>query len=194
MIMFSFFAIFSVPQVSSGLSWNKKLIPRAIITGLGINAVIIIAIVVMTLGVSDRVDEIAIISLGRSLGSWANITGSIFILVAMLTSYWSVSFTLSTVVEERIHTGTRISWLLATLPGLVIVVFTTADFLDFISLAGGAIALLVALMIVPLYNSAKKNGSIQQPAWSLRFMGKPLFQLIVVVGFLAMAAGSVIPA
>jgi len=193
MIMFSFFAIFSVPQVSSGLSWNKKLIPRAILTGIGINAVIIIAIVIMTLGVSDSVEKIAIISLGRSLGSWAHITGSVFILVAMLTSYWSVSFALSTVVEERLHTGTRISWLLATIPGLLIVVLTTADFLDFISLAGGAIALLVALMIVPLYNSARKNGSAIQPEWSLGRMGKPFFQLVVVLGFLAMAAGSVIP-
>ena len=192
MLMFSFFAIFSVPQVSAGLSWNRKLIPRAILTGIGINAVIIIAIVVMTLGVSTEVDRIAMISLGRALGPWANIGGSLFILIAMLTSYWSVSFALLTVVEERLRCGARLSWLAATLPGLLIVLLTSADFLDFISLAGGAIALLVALMIVPLYNSARRNGPVLKPEWHLGPFGKAGFQALVAAGFLAMAAGSLI--
>jgi len=193
MIMFSFFAIFSVPQIAEGLDWNKKLIPRAITLGIGINAFVIFSIVIMTTGVSDTIDEIAIITLGKSLGGWASLFGSVFVIFAMLTSYWSVSYALAIVVEERLKTGSKLSWLIATLPGLLLVMVTTKGFLGFMEMAGGAIALIVAFMVVPLFNVARKKGRITNPEWELGFLGRVPFQILVVAGFILMAIGSVIP-
>lgn len=193
MIMFSFFAIFSVPQISQGLDWNKKLIPRAITLGVFINALVIIALVVMTLGVSQTVDEVAIISLGQALGGWANIVGSVFVLFAMLTSYWSVSFALAVVVEERLKTSQRVSWLIATLPSLVLILVSSQGFLGYMTMASGSIALLVAFMIVPLLNASRRHGAVAEPVWHLGVFGSRVFQLVVIVGFIAMAVGAIKP-
>jgi amino acid permease len=193
MIMFSFFAIFSVPQIAQGLSWNKKLIPKAITLGVVINALVTLSIVVLTLGVSTTVDEVAVISLGKALGGWANIVGSVFVLFAMLTSYWSVSFALAVVVAERVKTSQRVSWLTATLPSFVLVLLSTQGFLDYMTMASGAIALLLAFMVVPLLNSSQRNGAVTNPEWHLGVFGSRIFQLIVIVGFIAMAVGAMKP-
>lgn len=193
MIMFSFFAIFSVPQIDQGLSWNKKLIPKAITLGVVINALVTLSIVVLTLGVSTTVDEVAVISLGKALGGWANIVGSVFVLFAMLTSYWSVSFALAVVVEERVKISQRISWLTATLPSFVLVLLSTQGFLDYMTMASGAIALLMAFMVVPLLNSSQRNGAVTDPEWHLGVFGSRVFQLIVILGFIAMAVGAIKP-
>jgi len=193
MIMFSFFAIFSVPQVAEGLDHNRKLIPRAITLGIAINAVVIFAIIIMTTGVSQAVDEVAIITLGASLGRWASITGSVFIIFAMLTSYWSVAYALATVVEERLKIAPRPSWLIATLPSLALVLVLSKSFLDFMELAGGAIALIVAFMVMPLYNAVRKSARVTNPDFKLTTLGTVAFQALVVIGYIAMAIGSVLP-
>ena len=193
MIMFSFFAIFSVPQVAAGLDHNKKLIPRAITLGIAVNALIIFSIVFMTTSVSTEVDEVAIITLGRALGPWASVTGSVFIVFAMLTSYWAVSYALATVIEERLKTSQRPSWLIATLPSFALVVLFSRGFLDYMEMASGAIALIVALMVIPLFNAARREGRVTDPDFRLAVLGTGAFQLLVVAGYLAMAIGSILP-
>jgi len=178
MSMFSFFALFSVPQVVQGLSWDKRLIPRAIALGMAINGVVTLILVLISLGVSREVTRIAIIGLGQALGSWANIIGSLFILLAMLTTYWSVSFALAVVVQERLGWGPRLSWLVATLPSFFIVIVRVSDFLGFMRMAGGAIAVLVAIMIVPLLNATRRHGPISNPAWTMGIWGAPIFQVL----------------
>jgi amino acid permease len=192
MSMFSFFALFSVPQVVQGLSWNKRLIPRAIATGMAINGIVTLILVLISIGVTKEVTRIAIIGLGQALGSWANGIGSLFILLAMLTSYWSVSFALAVAVQERLGWGHRVSWLMATLPSFIIVIAQVSDFLGFMRIAGGAIAVLVAIMIVPLLNATRRHGPVKNPEWSMGVWGKPAFQILVVLAFLLMAAGSLV--
>jgi amino acid permease len=143
--------------------------------------------------VSQAVDEVAIITLGASLGRWASITGSVFIIFAMLTSYWSVSYALATVVEERLKIAPRPSWLIATLPSLALVLVLSKSFLDFMELAGGAIALIVAFMVMPLYNAVRKSARVTNPDFKLTTLGTVAFQALVVIGYIAMAIGSVLP-
>jgi amino acid permease len=192
MVMFSFFAIFSVPQAAQGLSWHRPLLPRAIATGIGINALIILTLTATCIGVPGDVTRVAIIGLGQALGGWTALVGSAFILLAMLTSYWSVSFALSVVVQERLGWGPRLSWLAATLPTFLIVISGALDFLGFMRLAGGAIAVLIAVMVVPLVNGARKHGRVSDPEWVLGVWGRWPFQALVILGFLLMAAGSMV--
>jgi amino acid permease len=192
MSMFSFFALFSVPQVVQGLSWKKRLIPRAIAAGMAINGIVTLILVLISLGVTKEVTRIAIIGLGQSLGSWANGIGSLFILLAMLTTYWSVSFALAVVVQERLGWGQRLSWLTATLPSFLIVIARVSDFLGFMRMAGGAIAVLVAIMIVPLLNATRRRGPVKTPEWTMGIWGTPIFQVLVVLAFLLMAVGSLV--
>jgi amino acid permease len=192
MIMFSFTALFSVPQAAEGLHWNKKLLPWAIIVGMAINLALVAVISLMAMGVSQEVTRVAITGWGRALGSWALILGSLFILLAMLTSYWSISFALAVILKERLAWGDRLSWLVATLPTFLVVITGLTDFLGFMRIAGGAIALLVAILAVPVLRGARKYGDVRDPEWLMGFWGNTLFQIVVIIGFLIMAAGSIV--
>ena len=192
MMMFSFFALFSVPQVVKGLSWNKKLIPKAVAFGMALNCIIIFTIVMICMGASGTITRFAMNGLANSVGGWIKYFSSLFVLLAMLTTYWSVSFALAVVVQERLGWGQRISWLVATLPSFIIVIFKATDFLGFMQIAGGTIAILIVIMMVPLYNIVKKQGAVTEPEWQLGFFGKPIFQALVIIAFILMAAGSLV--
>lgn len=190
MIMFSLSALFSVPQVTEGLHWDKIKIPKAILLGLSMNVMIVAVVTIMATGVPGQVTKVAITGWGKALGNWAFVFGSLFILLAMLTSYWSISFALATILKERMKWGDRLSWLIATLPTFFIVVTGFLDFLGFMRLASGVIALLVAISVVPALRSVRKHGDIRNPEWKLAFFGNTFFQIMVVLAFLAMALGS----
>jgi len=192
MIMFSFTSLFSIPQAVEGLQWNPKLIPKSIILGLFINLCIVTAVTLSAMGVSGTVTRIAISGWSQALGNWAFILGSLFVLLAILTSYWSISFALAVIVKERLKWGDRSSWLLATIPSLAIAVTNVTDFMGFMRITGGAIALLIAILIIPLYHNTKKYGDVKNPQWKLKILGNWFFQTLVLSGFILMALGSLI--
>jgi len=97
------------------------------------------------------------------------------------------------VVEERLKIAPRPSWLIATLPSLALVLVLSKSFLDFMELAGGAIALIVAFMVMPLYNAVRKSARVTNPDFKLTTLGTVAFQALVVIGYIAMAIGSVLP-
>ena len=194
MIMFSFFALFSVPQVVEGLKADPHLIPRAILTGIGINGFIILVLTLLTLGLApglgQGVDEVAIITLGKALGNWAHVLGSLFIILAMLSSYWAISLALADIIQEQFKWQHLICWGLATLPGLAIVYLGTDSFLKLMELAGGAIGLVIGMGIVPVYRTVVKNNP--DSLANLDFISHPVCQAIIASGFLLMAAGALI--
>ncbi len=191
MLMFSFFAIFSVPQVVNGMQHNLDKVPGAIFIGIGTNAIIITSLVMLCLGTPGAVTKTAIVGLSDALGGWTATAGSIFILLAMLTSFWSVSFAMAVIVKERLGWGERPSWLIATLPALLVVLVNPATFLDYMRLAGGAIAVLIALLIVPLYIIVSKKTEAPKE-WSLPLLQSRLVQAAVVIGYILMAVGSMV--
>jgi len=192
MVMFSFSALFSVPQAVEGLSWNAKKVPAAVAAGMGVTGLVISLITVAAMGFSQEVTKVAIIGWGRAIGPWAFVFGGLFVLLAMLTSYWAISLALADILKQRLKWGERVSWLAATLPTFLIVILGVSDFLGFMRLAGGAIALLVAILVVPVLNGARRHGDVRNPEWSLRFFGTAFFQLLVILAFLVMAVGSMV--
>ena len=192
MIMFSFAAFFSIPQLVEGLHWNKPLVPKAIVLGISMNLVVVVVVTVFAAGISKEVTRVAITGWGKALGDWAFIFGSLFILLAMLTSYWSISFALAVILKERMNWGEKLSWFAATLPTLLIVITGISDFLGFMRLAGGAIALLVAIMVVPVLRASRKYGDVKDPEWKLGIFGNGVFQGLVIIAFLVMAVASML--
>ena len=187
--MFCFAAFFSVPQAVEGLSWNKKLIGRAVLLGIGINLVFIITVTFLTLSVSTEVTEVAIIGWAASIGSWAGILGSLIVFLAMLTSYWSISFALARIFEERLKWKQFICYLLATVPPLLFVMTGETSFMDFMRLAGGAIAIVVSLLVVPTFRNFRKNRPDVE-GWDMGIWGSGVFQAVVIIAYILMAVGS----
>ena len=193
MLMFSFSCFFSVPQAVEGLSHNRKLVPWAVVIGIGFNFIFALVITVMAVLVSKEVTEVAIIGWGEAIGLWALVLGSLFGLLAMLTSYWGVSYALAVIVQQRVGLGEKSSWLLATLPTLVIAISGLMNFLGFMRTAGGAIAIMVAIMIIPALRICRKEKSDEDPDFNLGIFGATIFQVLVIIAYLGVAVGSVTP-
>ncbi|MFA5064062.1 MAG: aromatic amino acid transport family protein [Dehalococcoidia bacterium] len=193
MVMFCLTCLFSVPQAAEGLSWNKKLVPGAVVLGITINLIFTLVISFMASLVSKPVTEVAIIGWGNAVGTWALILGSVFAFLGLLTSYWSIGYALAVVIVERLRWGYRLSWLAATVPGFLMAIFGLAGFLEYMRYAGGAMAVLMALLIPPaLLISRKENANIM-PAFSMGKWGNIFICVLVFIAYLLMAVGSLIP-
>lgn len=187
--MFAMSAFFSVPQAVEGLEGDKKKIHKAVFLGLFNTFLLILVISVCSLISSTEVTELAMVGWSAGIGLWAQVIGSIFTVLAMLTTYWSLSLALGGIVNDMLHTGSRISWLLATLPSLIVVLFDLAGFMDLMRTAGGLIAILIAVMVVPAYHNARRevpeNNIIKRSGLAL--------ELLIVLAYILMAVGSVVP-
>ena len=187
--MFAMSAFFSVPQAVEGLDGDTKKIRKAVFLGLLNNFILIIVISVCSLLSSTEITELAMVGWSAGIGLWAQLIGGLFTVLAMLTTYWSLSLALGGIVDDMLHTGTKISWLLATLPSLILVLFNVAGFLDLMRTAGGLIAIIIAVMVVPAYHNARRDVPENN---LLRRSGLPL-EIMIVMAYVLMAVGSVVP-
>jgi amino acid permease len=118
--------------------------------------------------------------------------GSLFILVALVTTYWSVSLALADIVRERTGARPCLAWLVATLPSLLILYLGVWGFLEWLSLAAGATAMVIALITVPMYVNARRYGAIADPGWTLGRWGGPAMLALALLSSLLMAVGAII--
>ena len=189
MAMFSFVAFFSVPQAVEGLDRDPARVRKAILLGLGLNLAFIVVIVFCTLGSSARITELGIIGWSEGIGLWAQVLGSAFTVLAMLTTYWSISLALSDIIEEQTKLHRRLCWLIATLPSLLLVLFDLGSFLEIMRTAGGLIAILMAVMVVPAFRRCRKaNGRLLLPD----ALASTPMQVVILAAFLLMAVGSAV--
>lgn len=194
MTMFCFSAPFAVPQAVEGLSWNKKLIPKAVLLGMGINLVFIATFIFFTLSVSAEVTEVATIGWTTAIGGWARIVGSIFMALAILTTYWSASYALVVIIKERTGWSERLSWLAATLPTLLLAMAGLGSFLELMRDAAGGVALCVVIMLIPAFRGSRRHkAALKIDSWNMGFWGSPVFQAIVIITYLLTAVGSFVP-
>ena len=192
MVMFAFACFFSIPQAVKGLQHNKKLVAKAVSLGLGINLLLVFVITLMTMLVSDKVTEMAIIGWGNAIGQWAILLGSCFVFLAILTSYWSTSYALAIVLEERLKWDYRICWLTATLPTLILAMAGLSGFLGFMRIAGGLLAVMISIMVIPAFLGSRKYGTIKAPEFKLNRLGHPVFQGLIILAYILVVVGSVV--
>ena len=189
-VMYSLNAAFAVPQAVKGVGRDPKQSVRAVVAGSAINAALIIIITIVAVAVSHPVTEVAVIGIGNATNSFVGVTGSLFVVVAMLTTYWSVSLALADIITERVHCDRRISWLAATAPTLILIVLSLFGFVQYLQIAGGIVALVVVYVTVPMYVRARREREMPEPGLSLKMLGSPAILLIFVVGMVLMAVGS----
>ncbi len=190
MVMYALWTFYSVPQVVKGLGHDSKVAIGAILWGLGINGVLTAAVALAALGLSSEVTEIAILGITARMGSWAGVLGALLIVFALVTSYWSSSLALADILRERIGISVKAAWLLATLPSLLILWVGVWQFLEWMRLAAGATAMVVALITIPMYQKARQTGRVSDPVWTLGRWGSPAMLALVLLALILMAVGS----
>ncbi|HWR10773.1 MAG TPA: aromatic amino acid transport family protein [Rectinemataceae bacterium] len=188
MSMFSFAAFFSVPQAVRGLSDRPRLIVPSVAMGLGINLLVILVVTALALAVPGEVTSVATIGWTRYLGPAAMVLGAIFVTLAMLSSYWSIAQALASILRERLGIGQFAAFLAATLPTLALSFF--GGFLGFMRTAGGGIAVLVAVLILPTY--AKYRRAREKPAILPGSLDVKGIEWIIAAAYLLMAVGSMV--
>lgn len=181
MIMFSFSAIFAVPQVVEYLGGVPDDVPdgpagkgerltdvrkkeeisdtgktearirKAIWLGLFINLVISVTVTVCTVITSVEVTDIAIVGWAESVGGTIRILGSVFIVFAMITSFWSIGLASADIVAGQTGLKRGLSFVTATVPALILTLTTGSSFTDYLKLVGGIVAMIISLMAVPSF-------------------------------------------
>lgn len=191
MVSFSLSAVMSTPQVVKGLNGDAKRIRAAIMTGLAVNAGLILFITITTLlGAGTNISEDgALVDLSASLGGWVSVVGYVFTLLALATSFWANTLNLRDIVSEQTGWSTRLSWLAASAPCLILAFMGLSSFVGFTRFAS-IIQVVTGLGIILAYNlSRKRTGS---SALLGRFGALP-FQILIACCSLLATVGAVLP-
>lgn len=189
-VSFSLSAVMSVPQVVKGTNGNRKKITGAIATGTGINAFFIIVITFMTLvGAGKAISKNgALVDLSAQLGGWVSIVGYIFSLLALSTSFWANTLNMRDIISEQTGWNNKLSWLLASLPCIILSLFGFTSFVGFARIAG-VIQVLTGIGIILAYNRSRKKALESQICG---IFGTLPFQILVILSSLAATIGSVL--
>jgi len=188
MVMFAFSAFFSVPQAVKGLDGDCAKVKKAVFLGLFNNFILMLLVCFCAIISSSEITELAMIGWCRGIGAWAEIAGSVFTILAMLTTYWSISLALADIVDEQLHLNRRLCWLIATVPSLLLTFMGLGGFMEFMRLAGGLIAIMIAIGVVPAYRKCLK-----EPGESMLKHGGTVMQLLIMLAYVLMAVGNVVP-
>ena len=190
MAMFSLSSLFAVPQAASGLRGSKGRLTVAVAMGLLINLAVMVTITLSSIISSNPVTEVAIVGWAAALGGPTRILGSLFITLAMLGTFWSISLQLADMTREYFRAGRFPAWLAATAPSFLLALIPASGFLGLMQIAGGATAVVVACMAVPAYRNA--ISSLDEGLLLGHFGKSRILCAFVIAMYLLMAAASLL--
>ena len=103
-----------------------------------------------------------------------------------------MSLALADILRERTGISARVAWVCATVPPLVLVWAGWWHYLQWLRVAAGATAVVVALITLPMYRRAQREGVVTTPEWTLGRWGHPVMQGFALLALVVMAVGSVV--
>lgn len=188
--MFALNAFFCIPQVADGLQGDKKKIKQSIALGMSFNMVIIIFVTIFAIlsSVGLNGQDVCTNAWAAGIGDWAKVVGAIFTILAMFSTYWSVSFALRDIIKNSLNIDIKLCWLIATLPSLCLSMIPMAHFTTFIDIASASIALLIGGFIIPSFHIARKQNNNQT---ILGKFGCLATEIVVGIAMLMMVGGSI---
>lgn len=157
LFMFAFSAIFSIVQVCNYIE-DRNAIKRVVRNGLLINMILTITFGIITILASKEITNIATIGLSNSLNyGFVKVVCSLFVIISMFTSYWSIGLAFVDVVKEYFKTNWRLSWIITTIPTIIIVLILPLSILEYVQLIAGGLSVMLGLLVVPAYRNAIKD-------------------------------------
>ena len=191
MVSFSLSAVMSTPQVVKGLDGDAKKIKLSIMTGLCITALLIFFVTLTTLlGAGKGISEDgAIVDLAKSFGGWVSIVGYLFTLLALATSFWANTLNLRDIIHEQTKWGQNISWLVSSLPCLILAFMNLSSFVG-LSRFASIIQVITGLGIIVAYGLSRKRVG---HSLILGKFGTLPFQILCALCSILATVGAVLP-
>ena len=153
------------------------------------NLIISVIVTVCTILTSAEVTKVAVVGWAKAVGGIIQILGSVFILLAMFTSYWSIGFATTKIISNQTKWSFVLSFALATVPALVITFVIPGGFMEYMKIAGGAVAVIISLMLIPTYLICTRDKEVTMLHRAER---SKITVLAVFLMYLVMAVGSFI--
>lgn len=186
--VFVFGAQFLVPELVRGNLTTPKRIPLLIIIGM-IGSLTITAIVpasVIALGGLESVTQVATLSWGKSLGSWAYYTANSFALLALLSSYWGLGGSLFSNIFDYFRLGDEkqkgkriLALAIVSIPPFILAYSGLGSFVNALYFAGTAGGVMMGIFPILLLRKARKYGD-QDPAFVCGWIAHPIIQIIII--------------
>lgn len=199
LVVFIYCAQYIVPEMARGLSHEPRLLPRAIITGMTATFTLIalVPLSVISLSGLDNVTEVATISWGEALGSWAFFMANGFALFAMLTSYWGIGGSFLTNIADRFslpvdtHKGARaLAVAVVAIPPFWLAYSGMVGFVDALYFAGVFSGVVLSIVPYLIVKGSRLSGN-RQPEWQCpAWMTHPVIYttIFLLYGFSAVYA------
>lgn len=188
MLMFSLTALFAVPELARGMHNDARRMKSAIFGGLSANLMVCLLICVSAIATSEEVTKMAAVGLHDALGPVVGVCAGLFVLLAMLTSFFVLAFSLTSIVSAQFHAKRWLCFAAATLPALLAAFIPSASFANMAKVAGDIISLLIFMLLIPAYRrSVQLTGcSAVTGCWGQNRM----LLACVIIGSLLMMIGA----
>ena len=135
---------------------------------------------------SDISENGALVDLSAHLGGWVSIIGYIFSLLALSTSFWANTLNLRDIVHEQTKWNVKVSWLVSSVPCLLIALVGVSSFVGFTRLAS-VVQVLTGVGIIISYNRSRRR---EKNAPICGVWGTLPFRILVVVSTLFATIGA----
>ncbi|PSJ79656.1 aromatic amino acid transport family protein [Neisseria iguanae] len=173
LVVFIYCAQYIVPEIARGLSHTPKQLPKAIMTGMFCTFMLIalVPLSVISLTGLDNISQVATISWGKALGSWAFFIANGFALFAMLTSYWGIGGSFLTNIADRfsipVDTNIKariVAVAMVSLPPFALAYSGMVGFVDALYFAGVFSGVVLSILPYLIVRGARRQGN-REPEW-----------------------------
>jgi len=167
-ILFAFLGVVSIPEMKEELKENRAYLKKAIIIGSLIPLIIYVIFAAVVVGVTGiNTTDGAILGLGNAIGYNMLVFGTLFGIIAMMSSFLILAFSLKEMFKHDYKIDKFSSWFLTCSVPLVIFLLGVKSFVRTIGVAGSVSGGLMGILIVLMYIKAKKLGS-RNPEYSIK--------------------------
>jgi len=168
-ILFSLSGVVAIPEVIEYLKKEKgKHYKKIIGIGTLLPHVLYVFFALAVIGlVGNNVSQDAITSLESFLGRDIVITGAIFGLVAVMTSFITLGVALMKILWYDYKLPKLISWLIVSIVPLLLFILGFCNFINVIGTVGAIMGGIDGILIILIHQKSKKMGDIKRPAYSV---------------------------
>ncbi|MBW3023112.1 hypothetical protein KY308_03335 [Candidatus Woesearchaeota archaeon] len=184
-VLFAMLGMAAIPEAREVIQNEAKKFKKAILIATLVPIAFYAVIgIIFVAALGTNITEVATISLAK-ISQVSFILGSVFALLAMTTSYLAVGLALQQMYNYDYKLNRNVSFLLACVVPLIIVLLGVKSFVSTIGISGAVSGGLTAVLIIFMFYRAKKKGE-REPEYSFNpgFIWAILTALVFAVGMI----------